>query len=93
MRGLDVLRAYRKEWDEERGIWRDKPRHDWASDGADAFRTMASRYKDIVPAPEKPKPQIEPDMVVRKDGSVKYLKPFNMIEWAESRRRKRLKAR
>ena len=29
--GLKALRSYRKEWDEERGVWRDKPRHDWAS--------------------------------------------------------------
>ena len=28
--GLKALSSYRKEWDEERGTWRDKPRHDWA---------------------------------------------------------------
>ena len=36
--GLKALRAYRKEWDEERGRWKDKPRHDWASHAADALR-------------------------------------------------------
>jgi len=35
--GLRQLRAYRKEWDEGRGVWRDRPRHDDASHGADAF--------------------------------------------------------
>jgi hypothetical protein len=54
--GLKALRAYRKEWDEERGTWRDKPRHDWASHGADAFRVMATRFRAIEPAaPPKPK--------------------------------------
>lgn len=54
--GLKALRAYRKEWDEERGTWRDKPRHDWASHGSDAFRVMATRFRAIEPAaPPKPK--------------------------------------
>ena len=50
--GLKALRSYRKEWDEERGVWRDKPRHDWASHGADAFRCLACRYKHNFDAPE-----------------------------------------
>ena len=32
--GLQRLRAYRKEWDESRGVWKDRPRHDDASHGA-----------------------------------------------------------
>ena len=39
--GLRRLRAYRKEWDESRGVWKDRPRHDDASHGADAFLTFA----------------------------------------------------
>jgi hypothetical protein len=39
--GLRRLRAYRKEWDEGRGVWKDRPRHDDASHGADAFLTFA----------------------------------------------------
>ena len=39
--GLKRLRAYRKEWDEERSVWRDRPRHDEASHGADGFQTFA----------------------------------------------------
>jgi hypothetical protein len=39
--GLRRLRAYRKEWDEGRGVWKDRPRHDEASHGADAFLTFA----------------------------------------------------
>jgi hypothetical protein len=45
--GLKRLRAYRKEWDGERGVWKDRPRHDDASHGADAFMTFAcSRVSD-----------------------------------------------
>jgi hypothetical protein len=39
--GLEALRSYRKEWDSERRSYRNKPRHDWSSHGADAFRTLA----------------------------------------------------
>lgn len=37
--GIKTLDSYRKEWDEVRGTYRNKPLHDWASHGADAFRT------------------------------------------------------
>ncbi|MEW6645397.1 MAG: terminase [Pseudomonadota bacterium] len=43
-RGLKALRNYRKEWDEERAVFRDKPLHNWASHGADAFRTFAQGF-------------------------------------------------
>ena len=39
------------------GVWRDKPRHDWSSHGADAFRCLASRYRQFEAPPPKPKPQ------------------------------------
>lgn len=39
--GLKRLRHYRKEWDDERGVWKDRPRHDDNSHGADAFITFA----------------------------------------------------
>lgn len=59
--GLKALRAYRKEWDEERGIWRDKPRHDWASHGADAFRVIACRFRDVEKTPPPPKEKTRAD--------------------------------
>jgi hypothetical protein len=54
--GLQMLKAYRKEWDEMHGCWKDRPRHDTASHGADAFRTLACAYRDL--APSKP---VDPD--------------------------------
>lgn len=42
--GLDRLEAYRKEWDKRLAVWKDEPRHDAASNGADAFRTFAQGY-------------------------------------------------
>lgn len=40
-KGIKVLDAYRKEWNDRLGTWRDRPRHDAASHGADAFRMLA----------------------------------------------------
>lgn len=40
-RGLDALRQYHKQWDEERKCFRSKPEHDWSSHGADSYRYLA----------------------------------------------------
>lgn len=87
--GLKALRGYRKKWDEERGVWRDKPRHDWASHGADAFRCLASRYKQFEAPPPKPQPAESVILTCGPGGAVTYSSPFNLVEWANSRARKR----
>lgn len=38
---LEALKAYRREWDEEKMCFSERPMHDWASDYADAFRYFA----------------------------------------------------
>lgn len=40
--GLKRLKAFRKEWDDKRGVWKDRPLHDVNSHGADAFLTFTS---------------------------------------------------
>lgn len=39
--GLDALRNYRREYDEKRNVYFDKPLHNWASHASDAFRYLA----------------------------------------------------
>jgi phage terminase large subunit len=39
--GIEALKQYRCEYDEERKIYSNKPLHDWCSDYADAFRYLA----------------------------------------------------
>jgi hypothetical protein len=43
--GIIHLENYRKEWDPRLGVWKDEPRHDKASNGADAFRGFAQGYE------------------------------------------------
>lgn len=40
-RGINCLKNYRKDWDKINQVFRKTPKHDWASHGADAFRTFA----------------------------------------------------
>lgn len=43
-KGLEALRSYHKEWDEDNRMFKNHPEHDWASDGADGFRYLAVGY-------------------------------------------------
>lgn len=46
--GVKIIDSYRKEWNEKHGCWRDKPLHNFASHGADAFRVLAIGLKQLV---------------------------------------------
>lgn len=42
--GLLSLAAYQKKWNEQLSCWHDYPLHNWASNGADAFRQWAQGF-------------------------------------------------
>jgi hypothetical protein len=85
--GLKALRAYRKEWDEERGTWRDRPRHDWASHGADAFRVLATRYR-LPDPPPAPKPKHDREvLMVQPDGRLAYVDDVGVVDFRDVVRR------
>ena len=44
--GLECLRQYQREYDEDKKMFRDKPRHDWTSHGADAFRMLSIAWSE-----------------------------------------------
>ena len=50
--GLNSLSLYRREFDEDRKVFRDKPLHDWTSHDADSFRMLAIAWREEM----KPKP-------------------------------------
>ena len=45
--GIDALTNYSKKWDNNRKVYAEKPNHDWASHGADAFRYLAVGFEHI----------------------------------------------
>jgi len=48
--GIKALDNYKYEWDEKHGVWRNRPAHTWASNGADAIRQWAQGW---MPKPPK----------------------------------------
>lgn len=57
--GLSRLAAYRKEWDDKKGTWKNQPRHDWASHGADAFQVLAMGH-NFGPTHKQARPVVVP---------------------------------
>ncbi len=52
--GLEALRQYQREYDEDKKVFREMPRHDWTSHAADGFRMLAVAWEKE-PANAKPK--------------------------------------
>lgn len=52
---LETLAQYQREWDEDKKTFRDKPRHDWTSHTADAFRMLAVVWREEI-KPKQPEP-------------------------------------
>ena len=53
--GIDALKQYQREYDEDKKCFRDKPRHDWTSHYADAFRYACLVWREEM-KPKEPKP-------------------------------------
>lgn len=56
--GLEMLRQYRRVFDEKTRAFRDEARHDWTSHCADAFRYLAMAYRERRAEPDAPKNKI-----------------------------------
>lgn len=44
--GIECLRQYQREYDDDKKVFREQPRHDWTSHGADAFRMLAIAWQE-----------------------------------------------
>jgi phage terminase large subunit len=69
--GLEAMRQYQRMWDEETKTFRQKPRHDWASNYADSMRYAAIAYREefdpgpaYIPERYKTKPNITDGMTL-----------------------------
>jgi len=52
--GINCLASYRRKYDEKNDTYSEKPVHDWASNGADAFRQMAQAWQERLSLPDSP---------------------------------------
>jgi hypothetical protein len=48
------MKLYRREWDSDKKVFRDRPLHDWTSHAADAARYMALAWQEARPKEEVP---------------------------------------
>lgn len=46
-RGIEALKNYERAWDSKNKIFQARPKHNWASHGSDAFRTLAMGLDDF----------------------------------------------
>lgn len=77
--GVEALRAYHYEWDEDRKVFSNKPEHDWSSHGADGFRGV-SLVVELTEELTRPAPPQE-------DPLARAVKPPTMDEaWTEYER-------
>lgn len=49
-RGIGGLKGYKKEWNEQLMVYKDKPVHDWTSHPTDAFQTLALTIPTLQPS-------------------------------------------
>jgi hypothetical protein len=64
-RGLECLRQYHKEFDEKNKYYKNSPKHDWSSHGADAFRYLATAVFKFIERQSQVQRTI-PKQVIRK---------------------------
>jgi hypothetical protein len=43
---IECLRQYQREWDDDKKVFRDRPKHDWTSHSSDAMRYLSLVWKD-----------------------------------------------
>jgi len=68
--GMDGLRNYRRDWDDERKTFRETPVKDWAEHIGSAFRYLGLAWKEVVPVKPKEKPPEQLVYQLMPDGRV-----------------------
>ncbi|MGL5011805.1 MAG: hypothetical protein ACRC6I_18160 [Paracoccaceae bacterium] len=66
--GIEGLRNYRREWDDEKKVFKDTPVKDWADHIADGWRYLALAYNDVAPKIIKPPTPTSLQYTVGNDG-------------------------
>ena len=69
--GLNALKSYRKEYDEKKKEFKQRPYHDWSSHGADALKYLALSYF------EEQKGNYDKNWEKEEEGRIDPFNPFN----------------
>jgi hypothetical protein len=68
--GLEGLKAYRREWDDEMKRFRDNPVKDWAEHIGSAWRYLGLAWSTAVPALKVPERPTKLEYAVQPDGRI-----------------------
>lgn len=82
---FELLKQYQREWDDDKKTFRDKPRHDFTSHCADAFRMLALSWREVKPEPAEKTPVFP---VTRHNGRIVTV-PIDDLWRDESKRNER----
>jgi len=86
--GVEALRQYEREWDDKAKMFKDVPRHNWASHPADAFRYLAMSWRKVVAKEPPPPPKNELIFEADELGRVKGNLSIREIVALKEKRRK-----
>lgn len=81
--GLEALRQYQREYDEDKKSFRQTPRHDWCSHPADAFRMLAVAWQA---EPTRSLPKVEKPLIVGPENEVTLNDMWAVHEQRQERR-------
>lgn len=85
--GVEGLKNYRRDWDDERKTFRETPVKDWAEHIGSAFRYLGLAWRDVKPPEAKPAPLTEPEYTLTPSGKV--IGKVDVQAWAMERARKK----
>lgn len=81
--GIEALRMYQREWDDDNKMFKDRPLHNWASHPADAFRYLAIAWRELAPKTEEKAPKFP---IGVQNGRI-VTEPLETL-WAQTPKRK-----
>lgn len=84
--GLEALKQYHAEWDDDRKMFSPKPYHDWTSDFADAARYMALAWREVkATSPTRKAPETL-SVMAKADGTI--ISNYGVQDFLKAKKRK-----
>ena len=69
--GIEGLKNYRRDWDDERKTFRETPVKDWAEHIGSSFRYLSLAWRSVAPPVDKPKLPDRLEYAVERDGTIR----------------------
>lgn len=64
-KGMEALKSYQFEWDDDKKVFKSKPRHDWSSHASDAFEIIGQVWRNPVLLSPEPQPKFLHDLTAK----------------------------